>query len=177
MYIYIYTHTQVAVKNERPPIPPDTPRDLMLLIEHCWHSSPKARPSFAELNGTLRQLADAAHCDIPAKMDFPAKSLPHGPQQPPPAQGLAPGFSLSANINVGNIPMGNNNTNNKGGTRQALPPGNPVPPQRCRVRVCVYAYLCLCVYIYTHYRYLQQGPSCPITSRTDEDHSRTGTRA
>ena len=195
LFMHTHTHTQVAVKNERPPIPPETPRDLMLLIEHCWHPSPRSRPSFAELNGTLKQLADAAHCDLPAK------TLPHATQQPPPSQGLAPGFSLSANINIGNIPMGNNN---KGAALQALPPGNPVPPKRCSVCLCTYIHICTRTHItgnpkrcsvcaHTHTlthtdtysrgsrrapshadhsrmytqkknRYLQQGPSYPVTT-------------
>ena len=29
-------HT-VAVRNERPPIPPETPREFVAVIEQCWH--------------------------------------------------------------------------------------------------------------------------------------------
>jgi len=57
-------HT-VAVRNERPPIPPEMPREFVAVIEQCWHPVPQKRPSFSELKATLRDLLKSVPQDIP----------------------------------------------------------------------------------------------------------------
>ncbi|OHT11123.1 hypothetical protein TRFO_04083 [Tritrichomonas foetus] len=39
----------VAIDNERPEIPPDTPKPLFDLISACWEKDPKFRPTFSEI--------------------------------------------------------------------------------------------------------------------------------
>ena len=70
-------HT-VAVRNERPPITPDMPRELVSVIEACWHPIPAKRPSFSELRASFKELQKlVAHL-------APTSSAPQQqqPQQP-----------------------------------------------------------------------------------------------
>lgn len=40
----------VAIKGQRPPLPPDLPLGLRLLIAACWREDPRRRPSCAEVD-------------------------------------------------------------------------------------------------------------------------------
>ncbi len=50
IYIHTYIHTveqmttRVAIKNERPPIPADMPREYAIIISQAWATDPQARP-------------------------------------------------------------------------------------------------------------------------------------
>eukprot|EP00960_Hanusia_phi_P029420 747941-Hanusia_phi.AAC.1 len=39
----------VAVLHHRPPIPPTLPKDLVPVLESCWHRQPEKRPPFEDL--------------------------------------------------------------------------------------------------------------------------------
>jgi hypothetical protein len=47
----------LQVRNERPPITANTPRELVEIIERCWHPMPQKRPLFQELKTTFTELA------------------------------------------------------------------------------------------------------------------------
>ena len=64
-------HT-VAVRNERPPITPDMPRELVTVIEACWHPIPAKRPTFSELKQTFKELARIIPQDVPKSQQQPA---------------------------------------------------------------------------------------------------------
>jgi len=57
-------HT-VAVRNERPPITSDIPRELSEIIVNCWHPSPAKRPIFSELRTAFREIAKTLPTDLP----------------------------------------------------------------------------------------------------------------
>jgi hypothetical protein len=45
------------VRNERPPISSNIPRELVQIIEGCWHPLPQKRPLFSDLKTAFRDLA------------------------------------------------------------------------------------------------------------------------
>lgn len=46
----------IVEDEERPPIPPDTPTHLRLLMESCWDPYPENRPDFEEINAALDEI-------------------------------------------------------------------------------------------------------------------------
>lgn len=66
-------HT-VAVRNERPPITPDMPRELVKVIEGCWHPLPSKRPPFHELRQTFKELQKIVASQAPTSRTSSAPS-------------------------------------------------------------------------------------------------------
>jgi hypothetical protein len=69
----------LQVRNERPPITPNIPRELVDIIERCWHPMPQKRPLFQELKSTFADLAKVRARSLPAL----SASLPPLPPLPP----------------------------------------------------------------------------------------------
>jgi len=69
-------HT-VAVRNERPPITPDIPRELVAIIEVCWHPSPSKRPIFSDLRTQFREIAKNLPTDVPKTQPPPQPAQQH----------------------------------------------------------------------------------------------------
>ena len=83
-------HT-VAVRNERPPITPNIPRELVQIIEGCWHPVPQKRPLFSDLKNMFRELENTVPQDIPPsttqRSDKTSSSMSVERRAPPPHQG------------------------------------------------------------------------------------------
>lgn len=83
-------HT-VAVRNERPPITPNIPRELVQIIEGCWHPVPQKRPLFSDLKNMFRELESTVPQDIPPsttqRSDKTSSSMSVERRAPPPHQG------------------------------------------------------------------------------------------
>ncbi|KAH0790738.1 TKL family protein kinase [Histomonas meleagridis] len=64
----------VTQNNQRPPIPEDTPDGLRTLIENCWESNPKDRPTFVEIFQTFAnheaEFADTDQSKVDALVGF-----------------------------------------------------------------------------------------------------------
>lgn len=46
---------EVTIAARRPPLPPQTPRWLSLLIDRCWAADPRARPPFSQILAELQK--------------------------------------------------------------------------------------------------------------------------
>ena len=89
----------VAVRNERPPIGPEMPRELAQVIEECWHPQPQRRPRFQDLKSSLPELLAAVPQQIlepPPPLQAPAAASRHpapharADRQPPAQREAAP---------------------------------------------------------------------------------------
>jgi len=69
-------HT-VAVRNERPPVTQDIPRELVQIIEECWHPLPQKRPRFQDLKSTFKELARTVPQQLPSSQPAPAAAHPY----------------------------------------------------------------------------------------------------
>ena len=57
LYILVNTYIHIQVRNERPPITPNIPKELVKIIEGCWHPMPQQRPMFGDMKTWFRDLA------------------------------------------------------------------------------------------------------------------------
>lgn len=49
---------RVVVRGERPPVPPDMPKEYELLMQRCWHGDAARRPSFDQIVAAMEILLD-----------------------------------------------------------------------------------------------------------------------
>jgi hypothetical protein len=84
----------LQVRNERPPITANTPRELVEIIERCWHPMPQKRPLFQELKTTFAEIAKVE------------PRTPYLSPSPPSAPSLAPSLATLSSVSVLSVEIG-----------------------------------------------------------------------